>query len=149
MFVVKAIEDIVALFEFDEVKKLKFYQTHVSAYKNEFNIDKTTKLSLDKKYRSSSKQFKLVMSNQLTTLFNKEIVNTLQNRNDQIRPLAEKLLNYKTDNTLDVALNDLLGSYIHMFVNRAFRDRQRFYEMVVYDFLVRYQNSKLIREKNG
>lgn len=148
MLVVKAVDDFVSLFEFGAEEKLKFYQKWATAYKNEFKIDKTTKLSLDKKYRNSSKHFALVMSNKLTTLLKEEIVKALNERNDQIRPLTEKLLKYNTSNTLEVTLNDLLSSYIHMFVNRVFRDRQRFYEMVVYDFLVRYQSSKLKREEN-
>jgi thiopeptide-type bacteriocin biosynthesis protein len=37
-------------------------------------------------------------------------------------------------------LQDVLGSYIHMTMNRLFKSKQRMYEMLVYDFS--YKNYK-------
>ncbi len=41
--------------------------------------------------------------------------------------------------------NNLLSSYIHMMMNRLFRTQQRKYELVLYDFLSMYYNSKMAR----
>lgn len=145
-FVLKAVDDFVSLFKMNESEKLKFYRSNATAYKNEFNVRKTTKMSLDKKYRASRELFFSIMSNKVSESIDKDLVSVLLHRNESIKPLANSLLKTYKSNTLEIELIDILTSYIHMFVNRAFRDRQRFYEMVVYDFLVRYQNSKLKRK---
>lgn len=41
----------------------------------------------------------------------------------------------------------LLTSYIHMTMNRLFRSKNRIYELVLYDFLLRYYTSKEAKEK--
>ena len=41
-----------------------------------------------------------------------------------------------------------LPSYIHMTMNRLWADKNRMYELVIYDFLVRYYKSYIAREKN-
>ncbi len=53
---------------------------------------------------------------------------------------------YQTE-TAEVPLLELLSSYIHMFVNRFFRSRQRMHELVLYDFLFQYYTSMLARNK--
>jgi len=145
-FVVRAVDDFVSLFKMNESEKLKFYQDNASAYKNEFNVRKTTKMSLDKKYRGSRELFLTFMSNKLSDLVDKDLVSVLRKRNERIKPLADLLLKTYKSNTLEIELIDILTSYVHMLVNRAFRDQQRFYEMLVYDFLVRFQISKIKRQ---
>lgn len=46
-------------------------------------------------------------------------------------------------------LDDLLGSYIHMTLNRTFLARQRMHELVVYHYLAKYYESQLARQKAG
>ncbi|MEX0598009.1 MAG: thiopeptide-type bacteriocin biosynthesis protein, partial [Candidatus Paceibacterota bacterium] len=41
-----------------------------------------------------------------------------------------------------------LGSYIHMFINRLFQSNPVQHEMIIYDYLYRYFDSKLAREIN-
>ena len=45
------------------------------------------------------------------------------------------------------SLNNLLSSYIHMTLNRLFRTQQRTHELILYDYLFRYYNSLLARQK--
>jgi len=44
-------------------------------------------------------------------------------------------------------VNRLMASYLHMFINRLFVSNQRKIELVVYDYLVKYYESKMAREK--
>ena len=55
----------------------------------------------------------------------------------------QKILDIQKNNNLEIPLDNLIGSYIHMLVNRAFRSKQRFYELICYDFLVRYHKTKV------
>ena len=44
-------------------------------------------------------------------------------------------------------LNLLMPSYLHMFVNRIFISNQRKTELVIYEYLFKYYDSKIAREK--
>ncbi|MDP3929602.1 MAG: lantibiotic dehydratase [Bacteroidota bacterium] len=58
-------------------------------------------------------------------------------------PLLKQLQNTKHAKSID----ELMPSYIHMFVNRFFTDNQRFHEMMIYQLLEKYYISKLARVK--
>jgi hypothetical protein len=45
-------------------------------------------------------------------------------------------------------LDQLMPSYLHMFVNRLFVSNQRKTELIIYEYLLKYYDSKLAREKN-
>jgi thiopeptide-type bacteriocin biosynthesis protein len=56
---------------------------------------------------------------------------------------------YLREEASDVPLNNRLGSYVHMFLNRFFRSRQRMHELVIYDMLHQYYASQLARQKQA
>ncbi len=56
---------------------------------------------------------------------------------------------YLREEAPGVSLHDRLGSYVHMFLNRFFRSRQRMHELVVYDMLHQYYTSQLARQKQA
>lgn len=75
-------------------------------------------------------------------------MNLKQEEDSQYNVLLE-LLDHKTNQGNDVVnelinsadkrlLNDYLGSYAHMLMNRLFRSKNRVHEMVVYDLLYRH-----------
>jgi hypothetical protein len=45
-------------------------------------------------------------------------------------------------------VNRLMSSYLHMFMNRMFVSNQRKVELVIYDYLLKYYESKIAREIN-
>ncbi|MFK7749084.1 MAG: lantibiotic dehydratase C-terminal domain-containing protein, partial [Kordia sp.] len=55
---------------------------------------------------------------------------------------------HKEDETLMMPINDLMGSYMHMLMNRLFKSKNRIHEMVCYDFLYRYYKSMIARKKH-
>ena len=59
--------------------------------------------------------------------------------------LTKHILEYQNHDRLKVRLDSLLSSYIHMLVNRAFRSKQCFYELVCYDFLSRFYRNQIGR----
>jgi hypothetical protein len=44
-------------------------------------------------------------------------------------------------------LDYLMQSYLHMFINRLFVSNQRKTELVIYEYLLKYYESKIVREK--
>ena len=45
-------------------------------------------------------------------------------------------------------INRLMGSYLHMFINRLFVSNQRKVELVIYDYLLKYYETRIAVEKN-
>ena len=46
----------------------------------------------------------------------------------------------------EVALDDLLGAYLHMLLNRLLPTEARLHELVLYDFLHRHYQASLARQ---
>jgi lantibiotic biosynthesis protein len=59
-------------------------------------------------------------------------------RVDGLAEFAGSLTEMAAVGTLEVSLDNLLGSLIHMTVNRLFRSRQRFVEYALYYHLGKY-----------
>ena len=62
---------------------------------------------------------------------------------------VNEILKLENDKQLAVSVDNLLISYIHMFMNRLFRSKQRLHEMVIYGFLFRYYRSQLAQSKHS
>ena len=50
------------------------------------------------------------------------------------------------DNNIE-KLNRLMPSYLHMIINRLFVSNQRKMELVIYDYMFRYYESRIMKEK--
>lgn len=145
-YTLKSIDLFLNDFGLNAIEKLELYTENALAYKTEFAVGKPTKLSLDKKYRASKTVFSVIMNEENGAESHEPIMKVLRRKKEQMTPCIKALLQHQKQNTLEIDLNELLGSYIHMTVNRIFRHQQRFYELVGYDFLTRYQDSKLQKQ---
>lgn len=128
------VNSIVNLFISNLEEKLAFLDTGQSSFKTEFNANNFTKKQLSKKYRSFN---------------NGDYSGALQIDLQPLQAIADKLLNLDKEGALELPLDNLLGSIVHMTVNRAFQSRQRLYEMVLYDFLYQKTRSDYYRQKKG
>jgi len=62
-------------------------------------------------------------------------------------PLVAELRALESRGGLTVRLDNLVGSYVHMFVNRLIRSDARRHELVLYDLLHRVTVSRIARAK--
>ncbi|WP_062056888.1 thiopeptide-type bacteriocin biosynthesis protein [Aquimarina longa] len=142
LFILKAINSLLDSFHFRKEQKLDIFTRNAQAYKREFNADKTLNKQLDKKYRGLKN--KLVPFLEPTTQEDYAVLDRLlQDKIENSQEAIQAILYAQQNNRLEIQSEDLLSSYIHMLVNRAFRSKQRFYELVCYDFLLRYQKTKM------
>jgi len=127
--ILKLAENSLSLFNYNNERRLSFLYKMQLQFKSEFNVDKTVKKELSNKYRELQTQ---LLEN--------------DNYNDSLLPIiVDRLLMLEKGNELEISLDDLLASFIHMTINRGFRSKQRLYEMMIYDFLYRKNNSKFAR----
>ncbi len=116
-------------------------------YKKEFGFTyHQAKKQLADKYRAYRKDIEEVMSwkNESNHLTN--IINTRQR---DVYSITEKLIALEKSGELQVPLQVLLISIVHMTINRWFRSKNRLYELVIYDFLSRFYTSEIAKNVKG
>lgn len=139
LFVSKSIDSLLHLFDFNLNDKRNFVTQNAQAFKHEFNADRDFNKQLSIKHKSLDQQFKIFMSleNDLTY---QPLLDILYDKIHKIKSLID---NIKESIEEEVYLDGFIASHIHMMVNRFFRDQQRLYELVCYDYLSRFYNYKL------
>jgi thiopeptide-type bacteriocin biosynthesis protein len=118
------IDTLLNNFELTIDEKLRLASQNATSFKTEFEVDKNTNTQLYKKHNTLNAQFISLLKNTTKNITFEELA------------IIDKIKN------LDNNKNTLLSSYIHMFVNRAFRSKQRFFELVCYDFLTRFYKTE-------
>jgi thiopeptide-type bacteriocin biosynthesis protein len=127
-------------FRFNSDKKLEMASSLSKGYKAELGFtQKISKLQLDSKYRDNRTAVENILgksTDKATWILSAiEIINEQSNR---LAPIVNYILEKESLQLLDVPLEKILNSFIHMMINRLFRSKQRLYEMVIYDMLERY-----------
>jgi len=145
LFILKCIDSFLTDFQLSKSEKLLFSKQNALAYQTEFNLEKSTIKSLAKKYRFIRINLNKVMTGVDVNKKFISIEKSMTKRNQSLRSLSVKILAYNKKGVLEVDLHELLRSYLHMLINRSFRDKQRFYEMIAYDFLFKYYTSNFYR----
>lgn len=144
LFVVKAIDQLLTAFNYKEQEKLDFVIQNGQAFKKEFHANKELNKQLDKKYRGLKNKLSLFLETTYSPEEDYAVLDRLLNyKIEKSLSAIQKILDVQKNYNLEMSLDNLVASYIHMLVNRAFRSKQRFYELVCYDFLARYQKAKI------
>lgn len=148
-FAIRSMDDLLTNLNFTPAEKLQLMDTIKTGFFREHGESKQLKLQLDAKFRTERKLVEDILNREIDeTREIQPVIELLKWKNEQVQPIAEQLLALKKNNQLQINLNDLTASYIHMLLNRLFMARQRTYEMVVYDLLYRYYKSVAGREKS-
>lgn len=79
--------------------------------------------------------------------FTDQVLEAMEYRGKRIRQITDRILEKNLAGDLEVPLQSLVRSYIHMWVNRMFHTHAKHYELVLYDFLYRHFDSQLARKK--
>lgn len=136
-----AIDTFLDVFRYDfEAKRALMEQLRTSFFK-EFKVGTGTKKELSTKYRNHKSEIERFMK--MTSEVN-DLKAILNKRNISIAEAVNSIREQLPD---PVKINELLGSYIHMTMNRLFDSNNRQCEMILYDLLYSYYTSVLARQK--
>lgn len=148
-FAIRSMDDLLTNLQFSSSEKLQLLDNMKTSFFREHGESKELKLQLDAKFRTERKLVEDILDREQDSSREiQPIIELLEWKKEQVQPLAEQLIQLKNNKQLQVTLEDLTSSYIHMLLNRVFMSRQRTYELVVYDLLYRYYKSMVGREKN-
>ena len=140
-----AISSFLDEFHYSDSEKLEFYIRHRNGFAKEFKLDtdKELKEKIQIGYRSNRKNIDDVLKRSAGSVsdFNTyfEIVDQY---NHQCKAAIRILRSLAVKEKL-VSLNSLIGSYIHMFINRLFSEKNRTYEFIIYEYLERSMTSNI------
>lgn len=137
-----SIDTFLEAFGYDLEQKKALMERLRTAFFNEFGVNAATKKELSTKYRNHKTEMERFMKSDAGS---NTLIAVLQERNKCLaEPVRVILKHWKSD---PVRINDVLGSYIHMMMNRLFDSNNRQCEMVLYDLLCSYYTSVLARKK--
>ncbi len=133
----KSVDSLLSLFFSGLEAKAAFAADAQGRYYREFNVDKSHKQAFTKKFRDHKLPLLDLLANDgaehLPELA--AAIGLLHRRDAQCAPLARQI--QATAGAVPGATEyvDLVGSYVHMLVNRIFKADQRLHELVLYDLL--------------
>jgi thiopeptide-type bacteriocin biosynthesis protein len=135
-FGMQMLDDMLNLFGFDLKQKLDFTDLNATYFGKEFGYNQALKKSLDIKYKEIERAIEelLAESNDEHTFF----YQLTHARREKLQEFSRSMQALAAHGELQISIPSLLGSLIHMNVNRLFRSRQRFVEYSLYYHLSKY-----------
>ncbi|MFT4805171.1 MAG: thiopeptide-type bacteriocin biosynthesis protein [Psychroserpens sp.] len=126
------VEELIRLFQLADIAQIAFLERMQQQFKEEFEVKKQTTKQLNLKYKNL--EARLFQSSSIRA--KQEVL---------LSAVIKSIRDAEKNNLLDVSLEDLISSYIHMSINRIFRSQQRLHEMLIYSFLYKKHKSKMAR----
>ncbi len=148
LFGLRSMDYFLKAFDYTLAEKLNLMDSLKTGFGIEFGMSRPLKKQLDNKYRKERENIHHFLS--YTSESEPEyaaILDVLEDREKNMIPIAKQLLDLKDKNRLELDLNNLMGSYMHMLMNRLFTSKNRLNEMVCYDFLYRHYKSLQARQR--
>jgi thiopeptide-type bacteriocin biosynthesis protein len=148
LFALRAEDAFLSKFNPDLSAKLKLVEMFHANYSKEFNMNRALKDQLDAKFRKERAKINLILQKDHPIPDNlSSLIKIIDKKSLSIEPTIKTLIDYNENKKLQVSLQDLIGSYIHMMINRIFKSKQRLHEFVLYDFLFRFYKSEIAKQK--
>lgn len=142
LYAVRSIDELLNNFNYPLSEKQGLMDTLKTAFVKEHGASKELKLQLDAKFRKVRPQLEKFMDTTIDQQREEqELAALLEWKRKELQPHAGEILRLRQSGNLEIPLNDLMASYIHMMLNRIFRARQRTHEMVCYDLLHKFYKS--------
>jgi len=147
LFGIRSIDNLLGDFNFNIIQKSDLIKIFADNFNAEFNMNKEAKANLGKKYRKERQQIKGILAreeNQNADML--PLFNLIDEKSKETKSIIDEIIALDNTKTLQCPLNELIGSYTHMFCNRLFRSKQRLHELVLYTFLQKYYESEIARK---
>lgn len=138
LWAVKSADELMNDFGLTLTEKLNITRTYRDLFSKEAGMNKDLRQQINRKYTHYAPLVSEIMDHNTSTNRFKPILELLQARSNHIMPLAEEMLTLSRQQRLLADVSHLLGSYIHMMLNRLVSHKPRVHELLMYDFLCRY-----------
>lgn len=145
---IRAVDEFLDNFSLSAIEKYNLISSLSEQFFKEHGGDKQLKVILDNKFRKLRINVEEVLdrnNDSVREYFS--IIKLLDIRGKKVSAIAEELIVLRNNNRLELPLENLLASYLHMNLDRIFMGRNRTNEMVVYNLLAKYYKSTVAKQK--
>lgn len=146
----KAIDLFLNAFNYTTEQKKDLIKALDRSFGEEFNIKSAEQKKISERFSAHKQLVQSVMNG--VAKEDKDLrraIDVFEVENENYKRCIEEILNASSIDREIEKLNRIMPSFLHMFVNRLFVSNQRKTELVIYDYLFRYYESKIAREKKA
>lgn len=150
MFALRGMDEFLKDFDYSMESRLQLLRWLKEDFAQEFHMEKNLKKQVNDRYRNYRNRIDDFMK--LTTATAGDylpLLELLAVRSRKSSTAVKHLLKHNEEGTLEMNINELFASFIHMFMNRLFKSKNRVHEMIGYDFLYRYYMACIARQKKA
>ncbi|WP_294331262.1 thiopeptide-type bacteriocin biosynthesis protein [Chryseobacterium sp. sg2396] len=133
-------------FNLSVLDKLKYTELLKNSYYKEFGSEKEVKKQLDKVFVSNQNSINKILDTKISKA--NKLTKSIAIYKYEIKNNIKSLLSVYEKNSLEINIESLLSSYIHMSINRLFIHNNRLHELNIYDFLWRYYKKLYYKQNN-
>lgn len=123
------LEQVLLALRLSTIEKMAWISQSNTAFRKEFNTDKKLNSQLKRKFLEFKPKYQAFVDSKEFEEIRDLIISNISDSED----ILKELLKYEQE-----FLASFFQSIFHMHVNRAFTSNQRLFEMVIYDYLCRY-----------
>lgn len=145
LFAILSANDLLDEFSFNLHQKKELLLDLSRNFGKEFGKDKILARQLSDKYRKSRLRIDNLISQKPQAVIDNYLLDKIKQRSTADHDVIQSIINLYKNEVMEVNLQDLLSSLIHMSLNRIFINNNRMHEMVIYDFMHRYYRSAIAR----
>jgi thiopeptide-type bacteriocin biosynthesis protein len=153
LFAIRGVDQLLEDFALSLDQKIALIDNARHGFFAEFNGDDNLKHNLDNKYRKIGRLLSTFLSPENDTLEIREATNLFDARSSAVKVAYANLkLEYQNKGInmgIETIIQNVIPSYLHMFLNRIFIANQRLHELVVYHYLSKYYKSISARSKQN
>jgi len=144
----KAIDLFLDAFNYSTKQKRDLIKILGKNFNEEFNIKSAEQKKISERFSTHKQLVQVVMSDAWKENEDLKLaIGNFEITNKDYRSCIEEILNTASIPLDKEKLNRLMPVYLHMFINRIFVSNQRKNELVIYDYLFRFYESRLARNK--
>jgi thiopeptide-type bacteriocin biosynthesis protein len=144
----KALDTLLSDFGYTIEKKRALVGELNKGFSTEFKIDSAIRKKISERYHHHKSSVERLLENRF--LPDEYLgISALTMNNPSYRKTIDSILKAPSVVKNPLRLDYLLSSYLHMFINRMFISNQRKVEFMIYEYLVRFYESKLAREQTA
>ena len=147
------IDKLLSDFDFTLEQKMDFMTSTSNGFKTEFGFDQFNSKQFNVKYRANKSTVESVLKGNIMDDNFSKLTKLVCQRSAKMKPVISNI--QQIIKVKRLSIQDYIGSYVHMTMNRLFRADNRLHELIIYDFMRRYyasqiavNNQKIILMKN-
>ena len=147
LWALRSVDELLNSFGYSLSGKYELMQGLQQQFAAEFKADKSLFRQLNQQYNENRKQIISVLENPLSSDNDlKPLLDIIQKYKNEQNEKAQRIAHSNAVAGNQQQLNLLLGSYIHMNLNRLFLSEPRLHELIIYDLLCSYYRSIIKRK---